>query len=183
MPHLDSECHTAGLFMWQSLLSSPCTCLSCCNAESSTVVLYDWWMVRQMLWQHCVAIITKLLTGCGMQWHNHFSCLFNLFANFCSQGNMHDIGLHPIMSTRCENPPLVLLAPISLYIVMYNHPYQYHWSSVMTNSLTVCGRLVIPLMPVYMLIRHRRNLNAPKVQLQLGYIYRIYRYSQLSFQY
>lgn len=52
----------------------------------------------------------------------------------------------------------------------------------MTNNLTVCGRLVIPLMPVYMLIRHRRNLNAPKVQLQLGYIYRIYRYSQLPFR-
>ena len=36
-------------------------------------------------------------------------------------------------------------------------------------------RVVIPLMPVFLLFMHRHNLNAPKVQLQLGYIYRIYR--------
>ena len=35
-------------------------------------------------------------------------------------------------------------------------------------------------MPVYLLVRHRQNLNAPKVQLQLGYIYRIYRYLDMA---
>ena len=46
-------------------------------------------------------------------------------------------------------------------------------------SIAMCCRLVIPLVPVFLLVRRRRNLNAPKVQLQLGYIYRIYRYSHV----
>jgi len=35
--------------------------------------------------------------------------------------------------------------------------------------------LVIPLLPAALLFLHRGNLNAPRIQLQLGYIYRVYR--------
>ncbi|DBA90089.1 TPA: hypothetical protein ACH3X1_003408 [Trebouxia sp. C0004] len=34
---------------------------------------------------------------------------------------------------------------------------------------------VIPLLPAALLFLHRGNLNAPRIQLQLGYIYRVYR--------
>lgn len=39
----------------------------------------------------------------------------------------------------------------------------------------VCDRLVIPFLPVFLLLKHCRHLSAARVQLQLGYIYRIYR--------
>lgn len=44
-------------------------------------------------------------------------------------------------------------------------------------------RVIIPLLPAALLFVHRGNLNAPKVQLQLGYIYRMYRQAVLTVSY
>ena len=40
--------------------------------------------------------------------------------------------------------------------------------------------MIIPLLPAALLFMHRGNLSAPKVQLQLGYIYRMYRQALLT---
>ncbi|KAL0042507.1 hypothetical protein WJX79_001789 [Trebouxia sp. C0005] len=46
---------------------------------------------------------------------------------------------------------------------------------ILGTPLMALTWLVIPLLPAALLFFHRRNLDAPRIQLQLGYIYRVYR--------
>ena len=48
-------------------------------------------------------------------------------------------------------------------------------SIILGTPLMSLTWVIIPLMPTFLLFRHRHNLSAPQVQLQLGYIYRDYR--------
>ncbi len=48
-------------------------------------------------------------------------------------------------------------------------------SIILGTPLMTLTWVIIPLMPTFLLFRHRFNLSAPQVQLQLGYIYRDYK--------